>query len=449
MSIYQFPQPIAYCSPMLPKRTGIADYSAYILPYLQAQIDVQVYDDDSSTCSAWLARAPWDQTEAQQAYLSTQTLLTTPAPEIPKVRLYHLGNNPWYHNGIYQALQAYPGIVVLHDAVLYYLFAGQDPQQLHQAFQLHYGTEKGEQKFRVLMQTTPNYDPTQWPKPEQEPLLGAIFPYALGIFVHSHTSAQRVRQAGYTGPIQVIPLPYYPQENPATALSTETQTICTRLQTYQAQGIQVLGMFGFVTRTKRIDTILRVLAALNTPQEKVHLLIVGTGDALAAKLAGYGVQAWVTETGFVDEEDFHTYLQTVDVVLNLRYPSMGESSATLIQALAHARPTLVTDDAWFSELPDEVVIKLPWQAEQEEQTLMQALQDLLADPQKAQALGARARAYVQQAHPPETVAQAYLQGIEACWQARHPTQAKTLAPSLEVVNYYQQGLQAQLNVDAL
>ena len=45
--------------------------------------------------------------------------------------------------------------------------------------------------------------------------------------------------------------------------------------------------------------------------------------------------------------------------MNLRYPYNGESSATLIQCMAMRKPCVVTDIGWFSELPDNCVIKMP------------------------------------------------------------------------------------------
>ncbi len=41
--------------------------------------------------------------------------------------MYQVGNNPHFHLDILKLLRLWPGIVVLHDVVLYYLFAGIGP----------------------------------------------------------------------------------------------------------------------------------------------------------------------------------------------------------------------------------------------------------------------------------------------------------------------------------
>ena len=63
-------------------------------------------------------------------------------------------------------------------------------------------------------------------------------------------------------------------------------------------------------------------------------------------------------TGFVSEAEFDEYLAISDLVVNLRHPVMGVTSAALLRALAFGKPYIVTDIGWFSELPDSVVLKL-------------------------------------------------------------------------------------------
>ena len=48
-----------------------------------------------------------------------------------------------------------------------------------------------------------------------------------------------------------------------------------------------------------------------------------------------------------------------DVLVNLRYPTMGETSGSVIRALSLGKPLVVSDVGWFRELPDDVVLKVP------------------------------------------------------------------------------------------
>ena len=47
------------------------------------------------------------------------------------------------------------------------------------------------------------------------------------------------------------------------------------------------------------------------------------------------------------------YLAACDIVLNLRYPTVGENSGTLMRALGLGKAVVVSDVGSFSEFPDE------------------------------------------------------------------------------------------------
>ena len=85
---------VAYYSPLPPDRSGIADYSAHLLPALEERVEVKVAKQGRRT------------------------------PRGCDIALYHIGNNPHAHAWIVEALRERPGIVVLHDVVLHHLVAG-------------------------------------------------------------------------------------------------------------------------------------------------------------------------------------------------------------------------------------------------------------------------------------------------------------------------------------
>ena len=47
-----------------------------------------------------------------------------------------------------------------------------------------------------------------------------------------------------------------------------------------------------------------------------------------------------------------------DIHVGLRSPTMGETSGTVIRALTLGKPLVVTDAGWFSELADDVALKV-------------------------------------------------------------------------------------------
>ena len=106
-----------------------------------------------------------------------------------------------------------------------------------------------------------------------------------------------------------------------------------------------------------------------------------------------GLSASVRVLGFTPIEEFVGYMAACDIVLNLRYPTVGESSGTLLRALGLGKAVLVSEVGSFQEFPDDVCLKVPVGAG-EEDLIFEYLNLLVSRPEVARALGERARDYV-------------------------------------------------------
>src|SRR5207244_8978888 len=90
---------------------------------------------------------------------------------------------------------------------------------------------------------------------------------------------------------------------------------------------------------------------------------------------------------------------------------MGETSAAAVRALSLGKPLVVSDVGWFSELPDDVALKIPVD-ERELDALTHALDVLAADEPRRTAMGAAARALADREHCLDAVADAYAAALE-------------------------------------
>src|SRR3984893_17167845 len=100
-----------------------------------------------------------------------------------------------------------------------------------------------------------------------------------------------------------------------------------------------------------------------------------------------------------------------DACISVRSPTMGETSGSAIRALSLGRPLVVSDLGWFSELPDDVALKVPVD-EDEIPSLATAL-ELLASSEPTQlAMSDAARAYAQREHDLGRVAENYAAALE-------------------------------------
>ena len=99
-------------------------------------------------------------------------------------------------------------------------------------------------------------------------------------------------------------------------------------------------------------------------------------------------------------------MEITDIVVNLRYPSMGEASGTLCEALKLGKAVIVSDLNQYKEFPDDVCWKLPVD-ELEDKLLYEYLKILVSEPLIRHALGENGREYANTVLNPENIAKMY------------------------------------------
>jgi glycosyltransferase involved in cell wall biosynthesis len=355
---------VAYYSPLPPSRSGIADYSALLLPELEQRIDLAV------------ARPGRFRRE--------------PAADIA---LYHVGNDAEAHGWIVEALRRRPGVVVLHDFVLHHLVVGLTFARGDAAGYLAAMEREGGLVGRLLgYAVLDNKLPPLWEtRPEDYPLTGEILMDASALIVHSRYVEDRVRALGYDRPIVRISHPAWPVPDVAPA---------------EVEGEPLFGCFGHLNETKRIEELVHAFARVRERHPGARLLLVGS---LAVRLARLELPEGVEHRDYVPENELWSLMAACDAIVSLRSPTMGETSGSAIRALSLGKPLIVSDVGWFAEL-DEAVIKVPVD-ELEEDTLAAAL-EALTDPAVRTSMGAAARELVEREHRVDRVAEAYAAALE-------------------------------------
>jgi glycosyltransferase involved in cell wall biosynthesis len=387
---------IAYFSPLPPKRTGIATYSSYLIPALLEQFEVDLFDHGDTQ---------WPAANCQRFdYVADPNCLLT--LDHYDARLYHIGNQPDYHSEIYRVLLKKPGIVVLHDTILYFLMAGGGPGALLKELCVDRG-RWALRDWREILAKSPSGDILHYPHPERFPLLTRVLRQASAVVVHSEVTKGLLVKAGCRVPIHVV---HMPAAESAVLKVRPNDNVGTRAELGIPENALLIGAFGFIGKTKRLDQLLKALdrAQLGVP---FRLLIIGAGDDLRAAVERSGIRQLVIRRGFVPDEDFMRYMAEVEIVVNLRYPSMGEASLTLIQAMACGRPCIVTNHAWFAELPDDCVWKIPY-GKSEIEALGRAVTTLSADGNLRKRFGDAAHRYVLSHCLPAQVAGEYKTVLE-------------------------------------
>jgi glycosyltransferase involved in cell wall biosynthesis len=202
--------------------------------------------------------------------------------------------------------------------------------------------------------------------------------------------------------------------------------------------VPVLASFGFVTPQKHLEPALAAFARLRRELPTARYLVVGEVSpyydleaALARAAGGTGSGAsGVTVTGRVSLETLHDAMAACDLAVNLRHPTGGESSATLVRLLALGKAVVVTDAGSFAELPAGCVAPVAVDA-LEEDHLLELFRRLLGEPALRSALGGNAARFAARHHRPEVTARRILAEL-AGLDGRAPAEAvPPLAPHPE------------------
>jgi len=176
-------------------------------------------------------------------------------------------------------------------------------------------------------------------------------------------------------------------------------------------GDPLIGCFGYLNMNKRIPQLLEAFAAFRRTHPGARLLLVGAAGErfdVARRLERLGLTDGVERLDYVSEERLWSLMSAADVLVNLRYPTMGETSGSVIRAMSIGKPLVVSDVGWFSELPDDAVLKVP--VDELEVPVLEAALGFAAA--HAAELGGAARAYVEREHDLARVADAYAAALE-------------------------------------
>lgn len=404
---------LAYVSPLPPERSGIADYSAQLIPELARhyEIDVIVAQQDVAGGAVIGAARVRDLAWFQANGASYDRVI------------YHFGNSA-FHVHMVELLERVPGVVVLHDFFLSGLAAyrelamgmrGTWADVLYRSHGYEPLVKLAAYQHEVLVRDYPcNY-----------PVLAA----ALGLIVHSPVST-RMADHFYPGADAVrwkqVPLMR------ATALFTAADQTAARTSLDLPADAFVVCSFGFMAPSKLNARLLDAwLASPLAQDERCYLVFVGEGDpneygdAIRRRIQSSPASGRIRITGFASPEDFHGYLLAGDIAVQLRSMSRGETSAAVLDALNYGLATVVNANGSMADLPDDALIKLP--DEFDDAALQDALISLHGDSARRAKLAAAGKALMLEVHKPRQCATDYARAIEEFYAESPGSQRELLS----------------------
>ena len=380
---------ISLWTPLPPQKTGIADYVSELLPYLDQFFDLEIFVDGSYSVTGELL--------ATYKIFSYHQYLERAHAVAFDLDVYQIGNNT-FHTFIYEQALKVPGVVVLHDLslsfMLYHEYAGvrNDLESFKKEFLFSEGQD-------ALMQFDRLYN-----QGDNEGLmdffsdhhmLRRLVARSYAIISHLDYCAEIAREK--YGAVNAYSM-YLGSPDPTLELPGVSKSDARR-ELGIADGNFVMGVFGHLQPNKQNDVVVRALARIKTTHPNVLLTFVGElnralnyDQYIADLIRKHKLDENVRLTGFVTREDMQKYYLASDVIVNLRYPSFGQMSASLSRGIASGRPVIITDLPEWRFFSDDFCWRVPGK-DTEGKGIAELVSRLIENPQELEQRGIAARKF--------------------------------------------------------
>ena len=408
---------------MPPVRSGIALDSANLVAALRSRHAIDVFVDESGP-----ARAAGN--------LSAHEFVSRQRQSPYDLTVYQVGNSS-HHHFLWAYAFRYPGLVVLHDAHVHHaraaaLLWGGRPSDYRAEFAAAH-PDAHPDAAELAVAGFDSYLYYMWP------MTRLLVAGSRAAAVHNGPIAEQMTlELGAA--VDHIRLSHGAVVSPELERSARGRV----RERYRLGDRIVFGVFGGLSRDKRIPQILDAFAALLGDGHRATLLLAGAAAThydLAADVAARGLTDCVVLTGYVDgEAELTDVIAATDVVLNLRWPTARETSGPWLRALAAGKPTVIIDllqtvnvptvdpRSWTTSLPAAKPVAVAIDILDEEHSLRLAMRRLAADDDFRRSLGEAARRHWQAEHSFEAMVADYERVMARA--GRRPAPSPALPPHL-------------------
>ncbi|MBW4029739.1 MAG: glycosyltransferase [Acidobacteria bacterium] len=378
---------VAVWTPLPPEPSGIADYNAMLLTAMARDARVHltaIVRDDARDLRAPVGVA----VVAQRDY----------RPEDYDIDLYHVGNNPTFHGYMFQAALHRPGVTVLHDPAILDLvevLLGDRRQRIFEV-EVAYNLGCSERDEETLQHEIATWDRTRLLMSRR------LIESSTTTLVHSRWAAQHLRSR--FGDVNVRTVPFAVDLGDTDDVDRPDSPL-------------VLGVFGNLSFHKRVPEVVAAFAAARERGLDARLVVAGRRDSPAAEhriatlIDEFALHDVVDVAVDVDVTRFRSLQRDCDVVVGLRWPTAGETSASLLECFALAKAAIVSDIPQNREFSDEFCWRVSVDADAEHEQLVTAMLRAAEDLTATRRAGRAARDFVSRHFRVEDVAKIYVEEL--------------------------------------
>ena len=374
-----------YASPLPPQKSGISDYSVALIKALSKVYDITLYTgnyvlDEPSLAEYPVLRHGYDDIDF----------------DLFDYRVYNIGNHPGFHGFIYEAAIKHPGMVILHDYMLYFLFTGYYQKRNDLYSKLY--SENDLNSFLTVKRAVKKNGPDLLNQPELTFSLSLnkeLLSSGNKIMVHSEYAREKVLSTGFITEDKVRKI------NLLAHVDTNDEII-SKEDLFAKYNIPmdafVISSLGYIAPTKLNREICEAVKSISGySTKKLCYVMAGDGEYVDDELE-FGK---IIKTGYVGEKEFNSFVSHSDLIINLRNPTVGETSGAMIRILQLGKASIINDIGWFAEIPDDCTVKLG--IENIESNLEKCINELIDDEAGRLAMGENAAAYIKKEFAPEII----------------------------------------------
>lgn len=314
-------------TPLPPMQTGLATYALRVLESTADFVDWTVAyprGSDPSTLPADVRSLPIEDLEEYN---------------LPVARIFQIGNSP-HCFPVVQALYKFGGTALFHETVLHHMLRhcyleSNRMEEYRRELVFCYGpaAEVVEKDLADGNIPVTDYDR----KLKRYPLIGRALHASHSAVCLNSYAASIINKSYPEGRVLSIGHPLSPL--PELEIPSRPFSLC-------------LGMVGNNHPGRNLESIIEAVEFIRNDIPDTGLILIGGNypDELPE---------WVRKTGRLDEKEYQGWIRTLDYVLDVRHPTCGETSGSLLEVLRAGIPSIVTATGSFNNLPSDVVIRVP------------------------------------------------------------------------------------------
>lgn len=339
-------QKLAIFCPSPSSYSSVGKYALEVHAELSQLFDIDYYAEDGLT--VFEPTRP-NILEYAAGYYPANSFTPAKAKQYDYV-LYNLGNSEFHSDTILNALRL-PGNAIVHDTRLNGIFDWLERQGI-----LTSARRQLEAKLDNLFGA------------KDTSCLVSLITNQRAVFVHSAFAA---------GAIEA-----FVSKKPPTITQTIHPIGVPKIQLAKL-GDPTISFAGIISEAKGISIVSDVA---RNKQLQVRVFGFGVlGDSPLLEQLGSNVQVMKDLT----DKDFQDLMRQTDILVNYRPDYRGETSRSVLEAMRYGAAVIVKDVGWYSELPDDTVVKV-----KSETDVLPAIEELVANPTRLHAIGDAAREFL-------------------------------------------------------